>query len=614
MFCCSFKRVLVALLLALGCFSGSRLAAATNGFVVPSFRGAGGSQMGYWEVFTVASGDPGNAPDSSSATTQARLFQINTNAFLTGSGNIYNQDVSQFQLVDETPFALGTVILQTRTAGTEVARDSMVLVYLDDGAEVRLAPQSRYELNRTSGQGFNVSMLWQWNLTGRNVKEYRVEFAAAGSSLSFDSLTLDTSAHFAKAFPEQPLAVGPEPANLARWMYPFNGSPGDRPTASVFGALGSNPDFDSRDAQYLLGWNTTSWLPAGRGASNYLVRRVRLTLTISNDRQYPYSGTVRDFRTYFPTNDPGYLPSPTTGFPVELFGAGFRGGYSSTTYPQTGPWGVNPAAGFFSNRVAYAAGFDTNGVLVDVSNSVADNGTNAIPGAFEVAPFAVGVSTNVAHGELMPVGSQLTFDVNLEDPLIYGYFQEGLNAGNLSFMVSSLIDATLNGPPTYPNFYTIFSAVALPSQYPNLELDVQLVRPEFDSDADGLPDDWENHWFGTLLHSGSEDSDADGVSNLEEWSAGTAPDDANSLLRILKFQLDNEAVAVESTVAPGRGTTLESATTLGDWQSVSGAQATYLSDWLTKTGDHPSHRSPIYQVWKAGGTNAPQHFYRVITR
>lgn len=68
--------------------------------------------------------------------------------------------------------------------------------------------------------------------------------------------------------------------------------------------MGSAPGFDSRDAQYLLGWNTTNHIPAGQGANSYLIRRARVTLTIALGNQYTYRGTLRDYRTYFPTNDP----------------------------------------------------------------------------------------------------------------------------------------------------------------------------------------------------------------------------------------------------------------------------------------------------------------------
>lgn len=613
MFCNFLRRVAFALVLALGCFGGSRLAAATNGFVVPSFRGGAESRVGYWEVFTVPIGEPGNAPEPSSATTQARFFQTDTNAFLTGTGNIYNMGVSQFRLTDETPFVLGTVVLQTRTVGSELSAPSMELVYLGADGEVRLKPQSRYELNRTAGQGFNVSTLWQWDLTGKGIKAYRLEFAAAGSSVSFDSLTLDTAAQFAKAFPEQPFPVPSTPATLARWMYPFNGNPGDRPTASVFGSLGSSPDFDSRDAQYLLGWNTARWATAGRGASNYWIRRARVTLTFANDRQYVYQGTLRDYRSYFPTNDPRYLPPTTSGASVDLFGAGFRGGYTSLTYPQAGPWGVNPAGGFYSNRVAYAAGFDTNGILVDVSHNVGDDGTNEISGAFEVAPFAVGQLTNVASGELVPLGSRMTFDLNLADPQIYGYVQQGLHDGNLSFVVTSLVDATLNGPASYPLFYTIFSPLASPDQYPLLDLEVQEVRPSRDSDADGLPDDAENFWFGSLIQGAAGDPDADGATTGAELAAGTDPSRADSVLRITLFDLGSGEVTLRSTLAPGRSARLESGNALNLWAPVASPATAILSDWLSKESPGAEYPSPVFQTWRAPLPTAEQQLYRVTT-
>jgi len=40
-------------------------------------------------------------------------------AFFTGSGNIYNLSTSSFTLTNTAPFALGTVVLQTRTIGSE---------------------------------------------------------------------------------------------------------------------------------------------------------------------------------------------------------------------------------------------------------------------------------------------------------------------------------------------------------------------------------------------------------------------------------------------------------------------------------------------------------------
>ena len=47
--------------------------------------------------------------------------------------------------------------------------------------------------------------------------------------------------------------------------------------------------------------------------------------------------------------------------------------------------------------------------------------------------------------------------------------------------------------------------------------------PETDADADGLPDSWEIEHFGNLTQGGSDDSDGDGLTNLQEYEAGTDP-------------------------------------------------------------------------------------------
>ena len=58
-----------------------------------------------------------------------------------------------------------------------------------------------------------------------------------------------------------------------------------------------------------------------------------------------------------------------------------------------------------------------------------------------------------------------------------------------------------------------------------------------DLDGDGLPDAFEQFYFGNLGRSGTQDSDGDGVTDLNEFRAGTDPTQAASRLRIDEFRL-----------------------------------------------------------------------------
>jgi len=49
------------------------------------------------------------------------------------------------------------------------------------------------------------------------------------------------------------------------------------------------------------------------------------------------------------------------------------------------------------------------------------------------------------------------------------------------------------------------------------------VIPAGDSDTDGMPDDWEMQYFGTLGHDGTGDFDGDGIPDMEEYLRGSDP-------------------------------------------------------------------------------------------
>ena len=165
---------------------------ATNGFYVPTFRGEAGSADAGWDRFTVGVGAPGNTPDLLGSTaTGARLTQLEPQAFVTGSGNIYNQDgISSFSINYTAGASISAVVFQARAIGTELDYSSVRLNYAGGNlvgayAELERAPFVG------QGPGAIVSSAWTWDLSGLNASEFTITLAAAGPSVSFDSATLD---------------------------------------------------------------------------------------------------------------------------------------------------------------------------------------------------------------------------------------------------------------------------------------------------------------------------------------------------------------------------------------------------------------------------------------
>jgi len=186
--------------------TGASLLASQDGFVTPSWRGSVGSEYQSWEIFSVATDNGiGNLPDQAGSVSSASILQHSPDAFLTGSGNIYNPAaVSSFTVRDSVTEPVGTVIFQARTLGSELDYSTVRLSY-DLGAGAQYLTATRVENDRGTILGASVSSLWEWNLTGLGVSSYEIQFTADGTSLSFDSATLDTRA----------AGVVPEPSTWA---------------------------------------------------------------------------------------------------------------------------------------------------------------------------------------------------------------------------------------------------------------------------------------------------------------------------------------------------------------------------------------------------------------
>ena len=372
---------------------------------------------------------------------------------------------------------------------------------------------------------------------------------------------------------------------LDKWMYPFEfGTGGSRPVAPTFASF--DPRFDTRDAEFLIGWQTQSIVPTNAPPSRYLLRRVRLELTVGRDLvnnatgervTFLYDPTFDSYRTHLPATAPDHQADADNGRPVEVFGVAFRNGFDAAGYLEDSPFGVVGA--FTSNNIsigtrnAFAAVFDARGQWLDVANHVGQSNVSWTLPPFEARPWAVGRTVGVTPGESVPVGSVFTFDLDVSDPLIAGHLARSLASGRLSLMVSSLSPAKqvtpggtgLGGSGAYPQWSTREDNL-FPG--PVLEVDGVLVG-DADTDADGLPDDWERWAFGDLAAAAAGDPDGDGASNLVEWAAGTDPRSAGDVLRVTSGGSEQRP-SLRWSFRPNRTYTVEQRTNLKDWVPAPG--------------------------------------------
>lgn len=230
-----------------------------------------------------------------------------------------------------------------------------------------------------------------------------------------------------------------------RWMYPFNATPGVRPAGSIFGTVSvpANEDFDNRDAQMVISFDTTSIVPAGEGADAYELDSIRVEMTLSGPASSPLDTTYDAWQTYLPEDARGAVTDTDPGRPIEIFAAGFRFDFTRTTWQEdstfsvTGPFGTN-------NRTVFTAGFDGQGALVDVSSNVNDQ--------VDVTPLAIATFPGVAVGETAPEGAVATFDLDLSDDRVRAWVSESLDEGRIVFSISSMVFAA-QGDGVLTQFY-----------------------------------------------------------------------------------------------------------------------------------------------------------------
>ncbi|MCB9770116.1 MAG: hypothetical protein H6752_18095 [Candidatus Omnitrophica bacterium] len=191
-----------------------------------------------------------------------------------------------------------------------------------------------------------------------------------------------------------------------QWQYPFNFSPGVNTDRSVFAA--SEAPFDNRDAMGLVRWDTTSLVAPGLGMDGY--KPVRATITV-----WEAAGAA-------------WVPSVTET--IQLFAVGYGPTYTEATWNEFSAVRAN-GAGPPTQRDPYP---------MTLSGERAENEIGA-------QPWAVGVPAPATA-----VARPIEFELDLFNPIVREYVQEGLNKGSLTFAVSSTLipSSSVAAPGTLP--------------------------------------------------------------------------------------------------------------------------------------------------------------------
>ena len=269
--------------------------------------------------------------------------------------------------------------------------------------------------------------------------------------------------------------------SIDRWNYPFNGSPGSRLSASTFGAV-ELEGFDDHDAQFVLGFATNADVTTGLESSQYQVLSARVTITNTNGEVFEYDPTYDTHDTYLFLDDS--LDSDT-GRPVHLWAMGYRNGFDATSWSEFSPFGGIPSVEPTQEmRHAFAAYFPFNGSeAVDISNNLKQE--------FDATPMAIAQTSDVTPGELVPVDTTFSFDVDLCQPGVRSYLAQGLANGEVRFTITSLHaanggDGGGTGEIRYPFWYSKENPIATIFGYtPTLELTVRVGSAgDFNGDGD----------------------------------------------------------------------------------------------------------------------------------
>jgi hypothetical protein len=184
-------------------------------------------------------------------------------------------------------------------------------------------------------------------------------------------------------------------------------------------------------------------------------------------------------------------------------------------------------------------------------------------------------------------------DVRAQTTLLLSINANGSSSGN------DLSSTPILSPDGRILVFGSFASDLVPGDY-NQTRDVFVVRlASSDSDGDQMDDDWELTFFDTLNQDGTGDFDLDGLTDLDEFRAGTDPTNEQSVFR-----------AITVRRMGGGSTTVLWAAIAGHSYQVEYKDAVGDSDWTALPGIVTA-RSGTGSYEDTTSNAVRQRFYRV---